>query len=435
MISKDKPSAIWSWALYDFANSSFTTIVVTFIYGTYFTQSIALNEIDGTQWWSWAISITAIVVALLSPFLGAFADASNNRKKVMWFSTVGCVMATSLLFFPTQGQVYFALIIFVCANILFEIGTVFSNAYLPDLASKSKLGKVSGLAWGMGYLGGLLALVLALLLLVQTDSPIFGFEILNGENIRATNFLVSIWFLVFSLPFFLFINENSKAKPRPSISQMMNDSLSRLQSTFKSITSYKTICKFLLARLIYNDALVTIFAFGGIYAANTVGFSFEEIIILGIILNVLAGLGAFVFGYLEDYWGSKKVINWSIIGLSLACVIAILSPELPGLLSLVFGGDSIPNWFSPKFLFWCSAVLIGVFSGPNQSSSRSLMSSLTPSEKKNEFFGFYAFSGKATAFIGPLLFGLATSQFGTQQAGLIVVVFLFLVGFLVFRKV
>jgi len=215
----------------------------------------------------------------------------------------------------------------------------------------------------------------------------------------------------------------------------LQQAFQQLKNTFQKVKDHQTIYRFLLARLFYNDALVTIFAFGGIYASTTVGFSFEEIMILGIVLNVLAGLGAFIFGYFDDSVGSKKVVNWSIIFLALACLIAVLSPELPGLYELIFGGSAVPQWFNSKSLFWIAAIFIGLFSGPNQSSSRSLMARITPEKNRNEFFGFYAFSGKATAFIGPLLFGMATTFFNTQQAGLFVVILLFSCGYLFLKKV
>lgn len=426
---------IWSWAMYDFANSSFTTIVVSFIYGTYFTKSIAVDEILGTQWWSWAVSLTAIVVAFLSPVLGALADIASFRKKIMRYSTILCIICTALLYFPVEGQVVLALSVFIIANISFEIGTVFCNAYLPDIVTSDRYGKTSGFAWGLGYFGGLLALVLSLVLLVQTEQPILGFEIVNGENIRATNYLVALWYFIFSMPFLLVLKERPLPSSNKPLMHYFSQAFFRLKNTFNSVRQYGTICRFLLARLIYNDALVTIFAFGGIYAASTIGFSFEEIIILGIILNVLAGIGAFVFGFIEDRVGSIKIIKWSVVFLALACLVAILSPDLAGLLELVFGGDAIPDWFNAKFIFWISAVLIGLFSGPNQSSSRSLMSKLTPPEKQNEFFGFYAFSGKATAFVGPLLFGWSTAYFDTQQAGLFVILGLFVLGYFFLKKV
>ena len=433
MIQKDDKRQIWSWAMYDFANSAFTTLVVTFIYGTFFTKSIVDNEILGTQYWSWAISFTAIIVALCSPILGAIADNWGSRKRIMLVSTLVCVTATALLFFPQQGQVLLALTLFIIANIGFEIGTVFCNAYLAELSSEKRIGKVSGMAWGLGYIGGLLALVLALVFFVQAEQPILGFSTENGENIRATNLLAALWLLIFSLPIFIWIKDKHNTS-KNSLSLVVKSSFDNLKTTFKELSSYRKIFHFLLSRLVYNDALITIFAFGGIYAATTIGFSFEEIIILGIVLNVMAGIGAFVFGYLEDVKGSERVILLSIIFLMIACLIAFLAPELPSLFQFIFGGNAIPDWFNSKNLFWVAAILIGLFSGPNQSASRTYMARLTPSEKRNEFFGFYAFSGKMTAFLGPFLFGLATRYFDTQQAGLIVIFILFFVGYKLMKR-
>ena len=371
MIQKDDKRQIWSWAMYDFANSAFTTLVVTFIYGTYFTQSIADNEILGTQYWSWAISITAIVVALLSPILGAIADNVGSRKGIMLLSTLVCVVATALLFFPQDGQVVFALGLFIIANIAFEFGTVFCNAYLPELSSEHRIGKVSGMAWGLGYVGGLLALVVALLFFVQTEQPILGFSTENGENIRATNLLVALWILIFSLPLFLWVKDHKHKNNKP-LSLAIKNSFDGLKNTLNSISSYRNIFHFLLARLVYNDALITIFAFGGIYAATTIGFSFEEIIILGIVLNVMAGIGAYAFGYLDDGKGSQKVILWSIVFLMIACLIAFLAPELPGLFQFIFGGNAIPDWFNSKNLFWIACICLRKSSKPACSNLQSI---------------------------------------------------------------
>ena len=189
---KDNKKIIWSWALYDFANSAFTTLVVTFIYGTFFTDSIAPDSITGTNWWSYSISICAVIVAFLSPVLGALADSYSIRKKIMLFATLVCAVATALLFF-TSSNMLLSIVIFTIANVCFELGTVFCNAYLPEISSPNKLGKISGFSWGLGYLGGLIALIIALFLFVDVDIPPFGLEKENGENILATNFLVAFW--------------------------------------------------------------------------------------------------------------------------------------------------------------------------------------------------------------------------------------------------
>lgn len=422
----DRKRTIWAWAMYDFANSAFTTLVVTFIYGAYFTKGIAPDEVIGTQWWSWAIAVTAIIVSVLSPILGALSDLGGYRKWIMMFSTWCCVVSTTFLFFPEQGQVFSALILFVIANVSFEFGTVFCNAYLPEIVSKERIGRASGFAWALGYIGGLLALAIALVFLVQPEIPIFGFSTENGENIRATNLLVALWVLVFSIPTFIWVQDRRPEKGK--FKESVAASFKRLFHTFHELKDYKKVAKFLLARLVYNDALVTIFAFGGIYAAGVIGFTFEEIMILGIVLNITAGLGAFLMGYLDDTKGSQKIVQWTILFLSFACLLGFLAPIIPLWFIEV-------SWLSSKLIFWIAAILIGFFSGPNQSASRSLMSHYTPAEKRNEFFGFYAFSGKATSFLGPLLFGWVTAIFGTQQVGILVILILFLFGYVLMKRI
>ena len=236
---------------------------------------------------------------------------------------------------------------------------------------------------------------------------------------------MSLWFFLFSIPTFLWVKDRKPQKI--NFRKSVKIAFKRLYQTFQALKSYQKIVKFLLARLVYNDALITIFAFGGIYAAGEIGFSFEEIMILGIVLNVTAGLGAFLMGYLDDRKGSQRVVQWSILFLIVACLLAIIAPLLP----LWFEDIS---WLSPKFLFWIAALLIGFFSGPNQAASRSLMAHYTPADKRNEFFGFYAFSGKATSFLGPLLFGWMTNLFATQQAGIFVVMLMFVVGYFLLKR-
>ena len=427
---------VLAWSMYDFANQPFTNLVLTFIYGTFFTTVIASNEIVGTQQWSHAISITAIVVALLSPFMGALADKGGYRKMFMFFFTWLTIIATTVLYFVLPGQVIRALFWFVLANIGFEMGSVFCNAYLPDISHSKNIGRISGYGWSLGYVGGLLSLALAMFFLVQTDTPVFGF--LKGEagayqNIRATNLLVAVWFAVFSIPTFLFVKD--KKPDTKAFLKNTKYTLKGFRSTANELRSYPQIIRFLLARLVYNDGLVTVFAFGGIYAAGSLNFTFDEIMVLGIVLNITAGLGAFLMGYLDDKVGGKKTLKVTLLGLMLAMALAVFAPEIRPFLQYVFGGSSVPDWVSAKNIFWIAAVLIGAFSGPNQASSRSLMGRFTPEEKKNEFFGFFAFSGKATAFVGPFLLGALTVAFDSQRAGISIVFFFFLFGYFLLGRV
>lgn len=405
---------VFAWAMYDFANSAFTTLVVTFIYATYFTKAIAPDEITGTVLWSRAVTITALTVALLSPFLGAVADRGGHRKLFLLLTTIICVVATTGLYTVLPGSVIQALVWFVIANIAFEMGGVFYNAFLPDVAPANKIGRISGYGWSLGYVGGLLAMAIAMVALVNPETPWFGISREAGQNIRATNLLVAGWFAVFSIPIFIWVHED-KSRISPPGTRLLREAWQQIRGTMREIRRYRELGLFLLARMIYNDGLVTIFAFGGIYAAGTFGFSFQKIMIFGIVLNLSAGIGAFAMGFLDDKLGGKRTILIATTGLLLATVIAAVTTS--------------------ENMFWFAGIFIGLLAGPNQAASRSLMGRFTPPEKKNEFFGFYAFSGKATAFLGPLALGILTQQFNSQRAGIWVVAVLFILGGLLLTRV
>jgi len=405
--------SVFAWALYDFANSSFTTLVVTFVYATYFTQAVAPDEISGTALWSRAITLSALIVALASPVLGAAADRGGFRKRFLLAATVVCIAATTGLYFVPPGRVLTALAVFVLANVSYELGQVFYNAFLPDVAPPGHIGRVSGFGWGLGYVGGLLTLGVALVAFVQPAEPWFGFTTEAGQNIRATNLMVALWFAAFSIPIFLVVSEDRSAtSPR---GRVLRDTVLQLSETFRKLRRYRHAVRFLLARLVYNDALVTIFAFGGIYAAGTFGFSMQEVLIFGLVLNVASGLGAFALGFLDDVLGGKRTITISLVGLIAATLMILLATD--------------------RIWLWAGGILIGAFVGPNQSASRSLLGRFAPPEMENEFYGFFAFSGKLTAFLGPLLFGILTEVFQSQRAGVAVVAVLLAGGLLLLGRV
>lgn len=408
---------IWSWAFYDFANSTFSTLVLSFIYSTYFTKAIAEDEITGTVLWSRSVSFSMILIAILSPILGALADRRGIKKKLLAITTGICVIATGLLYFPTKGQVFEALTLFIIANVAFEVGCIFYNAYLPQISTKKNIGSISGYGWSFGYVGALLCMAVAMIGFVNPEVPWFGLDKESGENIRATNLLVAGWFALFSLPLFLFVKDQDKKNntTKQSFYTLMKISWRQIVSTCKEIKDHKNIAIFLFARLIYNDGLVTIFSFGAIYAAGTFNFSFEEIMIFGVVLNVAAGIGAFIMGFFDDKLGGKKTIQVSLLFLIIASVIAVLAQT--------------------KESYWVAGILVGLASGPNQSASRSFIGRMVPAHKVNEFFGFFSFSGKLTAFLGPLALSAATDYYDSQRHGVATVILFFVIGLIILNFV
>ena len=404
LLKEKNSKEIISWSFYDFANQPYTTLIITFIYSAFFVNYIAPNETNGTFLWANAISITAICVGILSPILGAFADSGGYRKFFLIFFTILCSIFTALLYIPDSGDVFLALVLVILSNIAYELGTVFSNSYLIDLSNNKNVGRISGTAWGFGFVGGLIALFCALTF----------FDVNIPNDIKLINIFVAIWFLFFSLPAFFFLKDRKKEKLLMSNVIL---SFKSLKITFKEIYKYKKILNFLIARLFYNDGLITIFALGGIYAVGSLDFSMREVLILGVVLNIFAAIGSFTFGYIEDKIGVKNVINISLLILIFATLLAFIAP-----------------WTNfPKETFWLAGVLLGTMIGPNQSCSRSFLSQIIPIEKKNEFFGFFALTGKATSFLGPLLFGIITTLHSQQFALLSVVVF-FILGYIIFNR-
>jgi len=383
-----------SWALYDWANSAFSAVIVTFVFATYFSQGIAADSVSGTAQWGWAMTVSGIAIAVISPILGAIADAGGRRKPWLLVFTAVTVAGCFLLWYarPDPGYVVFALVVVAIANLTFEIAGVFYNAMLPELVSRDYIGRLSGWAWGLGYAGGLACLILALFAFIQTETPLLGLDQDAAEHVRVTGPLVGIWFALFSLPLFLFTpDRQSKGLPAA-----------------EAVRRYRAILHFLIARMIYTDGLNTLFAFGGIYAAGTFGMSTAEVIQFGILLNVTAGLGALGFAWLDDRIGAKRTILIALVGLFACGTAAVLATS--------------------TLAFWIAGGLLGIFVGPTQAASRSLMARMAPREVRTEMFGLYALTGKITAYIGPFLLGTVTYWTGSQRWGVATILAFFVIG-------
>jgi len=424
---------IFSWSIYDFANQPFTTITITFIYSVFFAEYIFLgtnftgSEIDrelrvseGVAAWGSAITVSSIIVALLSPIMGAIADRGGYRKIFLIFWTWVCIIFSFCLYYPVGGDVFNALLFFCLANIGFEMGGVFLNAYLPEIAPKEKIGRISGYGWSFGYVGGLIALAICFALFATPDSIFYNkLDNSSGEHYRIINIFIAIWFAVFSIPTFLYVKGKKQANKNSK--NLILNSFIALKNTFSEIKKYKQVTRFLIARIIYNDAIITVIAFGGQYASTQFGFNMEngKLMIFAIVLNVFAGVGSFLFGFLDDFIGGKKTVQITNVGFVIAILVAYIAP-------LLNNGETY---------FWISGVMIGIFLGPNQSASRSLMGRLIPKNKENEFYGFFAFSGKATAFLGPLIFTSIIFYTKDIRLAMLMLAILFVVGAFLLRRV
>ncbi|MCC7271158.1 MAG: MFS transporter, partial [Alphaproteobacteria bacterium] len=314
---------------------------------------------------------------------------------------------------PDPAWVLPALALAVVASIAFELATVFYNAMLPDLVPPARIGRWSGWAWGIGYAGGLACLVVALVGLVMTDRPWFGLDKAQAEHVRAAAPLTALWFAVFSLPLFLLTPDRPPTGIRAWAAA--REGLGQLWHTVRHLRAEANIARFLAARLFYIDALNTLFAFGGIYAAGTFGMGFDEVILFGIALNVTAGLGAAAFAWIDDWVGPKPTILAAIVGL------------------IVFGIGVL--LIDTKAWFWVLGLALGVFVGPAQAASRSLMAHLAPPDRESEMFGLFALSGKITAFMGPAALAWATLAFDSQRAGMATIIVFFAIGFAIMLTV
>jgi UMF1 family MFS transporter len=389
---------IAAWCYYDWANSAFTTIVISFVFATYFVSAVAPDPTTGAAQWGFAISASALVIAILAPVLGAIADRGGRRKPWIIFFTAISVILTAALWFiePDPSYVLAALILVALANVGFEMGIVFYNAMLPDIAPVAIIGRVSGWAWGLGYAGGLSCLVFILV----------AFDTGDLEQVRLTSVLVAVWFAVFSLPLIIW-TPDTPAHPI-SWRGAASDGIRQLIATLRHARRHGDIARFLLARLFYNDGLVTLFAVGGIYAKTTFGMTTAEVLQFGVAINVTAGLGAFAFAWIDDWIGSKRTILISLGGLIIVAA-GVLSAET-----------------TMDFLIWGSAL--GIFVGPVQAASRTMMAHMAPQGMETEMFGLFAFSGKATAFIGPFVFAAVTALTASQRWGMATILVFFLAG-------
>ena len=397
---------IFAWTLFDFANTGFSVMIVTLGYALYFRQVVAGSD----RYWGIAVSLSMLICALLAPPLGAIADATRGRKRFLLGFTLLSVLATAALYWVEAGMIFWGIALFVIANVGFESGIVFYDALLPSLAPPTATGRVSGYGYAMGYLGSLAILALCFPLLQGGVVPA------NLDNFRLAFPITAAFFFIFALPLFLFVREPlSIAQPSSSFKQVVQSGFQRAWRTLQALPRFPNLSRFLLAFFFYNDAILTVISFSAIFAQTTLGFSTEEVVVFFLVVQTAAILGSVLFGILTDKYGPKRTILLSLLlwFVVVAVVFAVVS----------------------KWGFWTAGLLAGGAIGGTQSASRSLMVLLTPKERAAEFFGFFdGFFGKASAVLGPVIFGILSDVLNQRLAILSLAVF-FLAGALLLSGV
>ena len=403
---------IFNFALYDFANSAFTTIIITFIFATYFAKQIAPNPVLGQSYWGWTIGITGFLVAIIGPIAGSFADKKNRIVFFIRCFSLLCIFFTALLWFskPSQSYLFYTLVIVGIANFFYELSLIFYNSLLKDISTSKNLGKSSGFGFALGYIGGIAILLISIKLFIDTDNLPFGLTKEDSQNIRAIALLVSFWFLIFAIPFLFFVIKEKKKKITKSIS-------SNFIEIKKLVWNRKlnVLGKFLIARMLYADGLNAIIVMGGIFAVGVFNLEIKELLKLSILMNITAFIGAFFGGIANDKYGSKSVIIFSLTG-------------------LIFSSIAILFTFSLSTFFFLAAIN-GLFIGPIQSASRVVIASLLNNNNQGKGFGLFATSGKSTSFLGPLLVSTITFLANSQRVGFSAAIMLLLAGLFILLNI
>ena len=402
---------ILNFALYDFANSAFTTIIITFIFSTYFAKQIAPNPVLGQSYWGLAIGTTGILVAIIGPILGSYADKKNFTEFFIKLFTIICISLTTLLWFskPSEKYLLFTLIIVALANFFYELSLIFYNSILKRISKTSDLGKSSGFSFALGYIGGILILIICIKIFIDNDVLPFGLSKENSENIRATSIVVAVWYLIFSIPFLFSLKKKINNKI-----ELSSDNIKKIKDLIWN-NGLNNLGKFLIARMLYADGLNAIIVMGGIFAVGVFNLEIKDLLILSILMNVTAFIGAIVGGYANDKFSSKSVIIFSLLGLIIS--------------------SSIILFVKSQLFFLIFAAINGFFIGPIQSASRVFITKSIDENNQASGFGLFALSGKLTSFIGPLLVSTITYISSSQRIGFSSAIILLLIGLLILLKV
>ena len=393
---------VWAWSMYDFANSAYTTVVITAVFGAYFVSVIADNAPWATFAWTLALSLSYAAILVTAPLVGAWADAHAAKKKLLLFSTAGCVLFTAALYFAGPGAVLVSLVLVALSNYFFGTGENLIAAFLPELADSNAMGRVSGWGWSFGYLGGLVALGICLAYIMTSGRPATG-------SVPVTMLITAGFFLVAAAPTFLFLRE--RALPQPMASPWR-----RLLETARDAARYRDLRRFLLCILFYQAGITAVISLAAIYAEQAMKFTTQQTITLILVVNITAAVGAFGFGYLQDAIGHVRAVALTLVGWIVMVVLAGLSQTV--------------------FSFWVAANLAGLCMGSSQAAGRAIVGYLAPPSRLAEFFGLWGLAVKAASIFGPITYGAVTWAFpGNHRLGIFVTGVYFVIGLALLKSI
>ncbi len=403
---------VFGWAMYDFANSGYTTVVITAVFATYFVNGVAEKAAWATFAWTLALSISYAIVMLTMPSIGAYADLRAAKKRVLMVVTACCVVATALLALAQPGAVAVAMLLIVVSNAFYNYGESLTAAFLPELAKPEAMGKVSGWGWGFGYFGGMLTLGICLGYVIWAD----GRGIPASTYVPVTMLITATLYGLASIVTFRLLRERAQPNPRALQEGGFRASLHRLQRTFREARRYRDFMWLLACAVFYQGGVAVAIALAAIYAQSVIGFSQQETMLLIFVLNLAAAGGAFVWGYLQDRIGHKPALGSTIVGWIVVCVIAALSQT--------------------KGQFWWAAAIAGLCMGSSQSAGRALAGMFAPPRQLAEFYGLWTFAVRLSSIIGPLTYGAITwGTGGNQRLAIMSTAAMFVVGLVLLMKV
>ncbi len=399
--TKARFKEIFSWCMFDFANSSYITVVITTLYSTFFVSYIVIGK-KGDFFWAIATAAGNLLTVIIGPVLGAISDFKASKKRYLIITSILCIFATMLLYFPGKGDIFFSMLLVSVSYMAFALTENFISSFLPEISSKKNMGKISGYAWALGYIGGVISLIISIFIIKK-----FG----NVQGVKISMLFIGVFFFLSALPSFINLKERSMKKALPKGKKILKAAFSDLIETFKNARKNKNLLVFLLSFFFFSCGIAIVFTFSAIYAKQELGFKMSELMLLIIGVNLLASVGAFIFGYIQDKIGAKLTV---IITLIIWCAV-ILG------ITLTTG----------KTAFFAIGIFVGLSLGSTQSASRAMIGLLTKDGRFGEDYGLWGLSGKFAAIIGSLSFGLLVYLTNSRRLAVLATLIFFVLGLII----